>query len=181
MYTVPEYKIEIKLIDKNGVVKHYPDYETFINSVSYWFVERHVVTTFKDWPERWFDFWKFGEHYTKYIVRDKFGSVFTSTEILKDKDDSNTKKSKLTQWFLKKLNFIYRETPVPFTGKRSWSFHNYYKVPRVAQEKKWSIAHKEYVRGKRHVKYLPDPWDDHQRGDIRNRRNWKSRRKTQWK
>lgn len=180
MYTVPQYKIEIRLIDQNRVVKIYPDYDTFISSVKYWFVERHVVTTFKDWPERWFDFWKFGESYTKYIVRDKFGSVFTPTEILKDIRVHNGARS-LHHWFQRKLDFIYRETPVPFTGRKNHSFHNYYKVPRIMQEKKWSIAHKKYVRGKRRAKYLPDPWDDHQRGDIRNRKNWKSCRKTQWK
>ena len=180
MHTVPEYKIEIKLIDQNQVVKVYPDYKTFVASVSYHFVEQHVVTTFKDWPERWFDFWKFGETFTKYIVRDKFGSVFTPTEVLKD-ISIRTRARNLHQWFLRRLDFVYRETPVPFTGRRDRSFHNYYKTPRTTQEKKWNIAHKKYVRGKRCAKYLPNAWDDHQRGDIDNRKNWKSHRKTQWK
>ena len=181
MYTVPEYKIEIKLIDQNREVKSYPDYKTFISSVSYWFVEQHVVTTFKDWPDRWFDFWGFGESYTKYIVRDKFGSVFTSTEILGDIRVHNNSTRNLNQWFRRKLDFVYRETPVPYTGKRDWSFHNYYKVPRVVQEKKWNIAHKEYVRRKRQPNHLPNPYDDYPRGDSHNRKNWKKYRRTQWK
>lgn len=180
MYTVPQYKIEIRLMGRNRVVKVYPDYDTFISSIGYYFVEQHVVTTFHDWPERWFDFWKFGETFKKYIVRDKFGSVFTPTEILRDIQVRNNTRS-LHYWFLRRLDFTYRKTPVPFTGRKDWSFHNYYKVPKITQEKKWNIAHKEYVRKKRRSNYLPDPWDDHQRGDIRNRNNWKSRRKTQWK
>jgi hypothetical protein len=181
MYTVPQYKIEIRLIDQNRVVKVYPDYDIFISSIKYYFVEQHVVTTFKDWPERWFDFWKFGETFTKYIVRDKFGSVFTPTEILQDIRSNTYHSYNLHMWFLRRLDFTYRRTPVPFTGNKNWSFHNYYKVPRIMQEKRWNIAHKEYVRGKRRTKHLPDPRDDHQRGDIHNRKNWKSRRKTQWK
>lgn len=181
MYNVPDYKIEIRLIDQNRVVKSYPDYDTFISSIGYYFVEHHVVTTFKDWPGRWFDFWKFEETFKKYIVRDKFGSVFTPTEILKDIRSNTYHSYDLHLWFLKRFDFTYRKTPVPFTGGKNWSFHNHYKVPKIMQEKRWGIAHKEYVRGKRRAKYLPDPWDDHQRGDIRNRKNWKSRRKTQWK
>jgi len=181
MHTVPEYRIEIRLIDQNRVVKVYPDYNTFIDSTNYWFVERYVVTTFKNWPERWFDFWKLGETFTKYIVRDKFGSVFTPTEILADIRVKNNSTRSLHRWFLRKLDFIYRETPVPFTGKKGWSFHNHFKVPRVMQEKRWNIAHLKYVRGKRHPKYLPNPYDDRLRSDIRDRKNWKSCRKTQWK
>lgn len=179
MYTVPQYKIEIRLISHDGVVEVYPDYETFINNIKYYFVEQHVVTTFKDWPARWFDFWKFGKAYKKYIVRDKFGSVFTPTEILRDIKVVNSTRN-LHQWFLKKLDFTHRKTPVPFTGKRKWGFGNFYKTPRHAQERRWNIAHKEYVRGKRHPGYLPNPWDDYPRSDVYDK-NWKRQRKTQWK
>ena len=184
MYTVPQYKIEIRLINHDGIVEVYPDYDTFLNSVSYWFVEKHIVTTFKDRPDNWFfgwKLWKLDEKPDLYVVRDKFGSVFTPTEILEDIRKRNRKKSTLTQWFLKKHDFVYRKTPVPFTGKRHWSFSNFYKTPRHAQEKRWNIAHKKYVRGKRHARYLPDPYDDYPRSDIRDRKNWKRNRKTQWK
>jgi len=181
MYTVPQYRIKIRLIDKDQVVKVYPDYNTFISSVEYSFVERHIVTTFKDCPERWICFYDFGESYTKYIVRDEFGSVFTPTEILQDIISNTRHSNSMHLWILKKLDFTYRRTPVPFTGNNNWSFHNHYKVPKVMQEKKWSIAHKEYVRGKRRTHRLPNSWDDRQRGDIDTRKNWKSRRKTQWK
>lgn len=181
MYTVPQYKIEIRLIDRDGNVEVYSDYETFLEHVDYWFVNKHVVMTFKDWPEdSWYLRWKFGEKPEFYIVRDKFGSVFTPTEILEDIKEKNRSKNKLSQWFIKKHDFIYRETPVPLTGKRRWrwKFGDFYKTPRHAQEKRWNIAHKKYVRGKRSPKYLPNPWDDYPRTISKN---WKNQRKTQWK
>jgi hypothetical protein len=180
MYTVPQYKIEIRLIDQDGIVEVYPDYDMFLEHMDYWFVENHIVTTLKDWPPNWFLKWRLGEKPNLYIVRDKFGSVFTSTEILEDLKKRNKKKSTLTLWFLKKHDFIYRKTPVPLTGKRRWRFSNFYKIPRHAQERRWNIAHKEYVRGKRHPGYLPDPWDDYPRSDVYDK-NWKRNRKTQWK
>jgi len=180
MYTVTQYKVEIRLINRDGVVGVYPDYDAFLDSVSYWFVKEHIVTTLKEWPVDWYLRWVFGKKPDFYIVRDEFGSVFTSTEILEDKFDKNKKKSSLEQWFLKKHDFTYRKTPVPFTGKRKWRFSNSYKTPRHAQERKWNMAHKGYVRGKRNSKYLPDPWDDYPRSDIYDK-NWKRQRKTQWK
>jgi len=181
MHTVPQYKIEIRLIDRDGNVEVYPDYETFLDCVSYWFVKEHIVNTFKDWPDDWYLKWRFGENPELYIVRDKFGSFFTTAEILEDKSDRNRNTDKLHQWYLKKHDFVYRETPVPFTGKRNWRFGNFYKTPHHAHERRWNIAHKEYVRGKRSPRYLPDPYDDYPRGDIHNRKNWKKHRKTQWK
>ena len=85
MYDVPQYKPEIKLISNvDGVVGVYPDYETFLDNIEYFFVECHVVTTFKNWPGRWVYYWKWCEQYPKYMVRDKCGSVFSPTEILQE-------------------------------------------------------------------------------------------------
>jgi hypothetical protein len=36
------------------------------------------------------------------------------------------------------------------------------------------------IRCKRNLRNLPNPWDDYPRSDIRDRKNWKSQRKTQW-
>jgi hypothetical protein len=181
MYTVPEYKIEIRLISTNGEVEVYPDYKTFITNITYWFVEHCVVTTFKDYSIKCFIFWTRNEKPKKYIVRDEFGSVFTPTEILNSIRNNNIDKHIRSEWYYREHNFIYRETPVPFTGKRKYSFGSWYKTPRHIQEKKWNTAHKEYVRGKRRPRNLPNPWNDNARGDIDTRKNWKSRRKTQWK
>ncbi|MEE9572800.1 MAG: hypothetical protein V3W20_07130 [Candidatus Neomarinimicrobiota bacterium] len=182
MYTVEQYKPEIRLISNiDGVVGVYPDYETFLEGLNYFFVEQHVVTTFKDWPSSWYNFIKFGETFPRYIVRDKFGSVFTPTEILNDISKSRRSEPNPNKWYNKKHDFIYRETPVPFTGKRIRGFYIWYKKPRTTQELRWNEAHGEYSRGKRRKGYLPTAWDDYPRGDHRERKNWKRRRKTQWK
>jgi len=84
------------------------------------------------------------------------------------------------RWLLK-YYFEYRKDPVPHTGKNNWRFYNWYKTPRTAQELRWNEPHKEYTRGRRCKGWLPTAWDDYQRGDVRNRKNWKSCRRTQWK
>lgn len=182
MYDVHPYESEIRIISNiDGVVGVYPNYEAFIEDANYMFVETHVVTTFKDWPIRWFHLWKFNETYPRFIVRDKFGSVFSSTEILHDIRNKNRNASKWTSHFARRYDFVHRETPVPYTGGKRGHFRSWYKTPKTTQEKRWSIAHREYVRGKRSKSYLPDSWDDRPRSDIRIQKSWKRFRKTQWK
>ena len=182
MHTVPQYKPEIKLISNvDGVVGVYPDYETFLDDINYRFVDNWVVTTFKDWPSRWMYNWNFDGTCLRYIVRDKFGSVFSPTEILNDLSKRNQWNSKYHKQCLKRYDFIYRQTPVPFTSKRRRGFYAWYKRPRTTQELRWNEAHKGYTRGKRHKWMLPTARDDYRRGDVRNRKNWKSCRRTQWK
>lgn len=79
------------------------------------------------------------------------------------------------------LSYIHRYDPVPYTGKRRWHFSNWYKTPRTTQEARWSEAHIEYVRGKRHRRYLPNAWDDYPRSDRLIKRSWKkNKKKKQW-
>lgn len=79
--------------------------------------------------------------------------------------------------------FRFRIDPVPFfwPGSGSYRFRNWYKFPKVMQEKRASFAYPELVRGKRKAHALPDPWDDWKRGDVRTRRSWKNKKiKKQW-
>lgn len=77
--------------------------------------------------------------------------------------------------------FCYRQDPVPGIYKYTRNFGNWYKTPRVGQEKRLSYAYPEYVRGKRRKPNLPDPWDDYQRSDIRTRKSWKNKKiRKQW-
>jgi hypothetical protein len=181
MYTVTPYKTEIRLISNlNGLVNVYADYESFLENINYAFVTERIVTTFRDWPVRWDRWWKFGEPYERFVVRDKFGSAFSSNEILNDLIDRNYERYK-GWWFLRKHNYVFRQTPVPRTGKRKGYFKYYYKRPKTTQEKRWSYADKEFVRGKRRAPNLPDSWDDFIRGDIKTRKSWKSKKiKKQW-
>jgi hypothetical protein len=181
MYTVTPYKTEIRLISNlNGLVGIYPDYEYFLDSINYSFIRERIVTTFRDWPINWYRWWKYNEPYERFVVRDKFGSVFSSNEILNDFIDRNYKKRK-GWWFLRKYDYVYRQTPVPHTGRRRWYFRSYYKHPKTTQEKRQGYEYKEFIRGKRHPANLPDVWEDHPRGDVRSRKSWKNKKiKRQW-
>jgi hypothetical protein len=179
MYTVEQYNPEIRLISNlRGVVDVYPYYESFLDNIDYSFIERRIVTTFRDWPHTltWPDFLRVDETFEIFVARDKFGSVFSSNEIRKDFVARRRTSQITTEWYRVRYDFIYRKTPVPRTGKRNWTFTNWYKKPRTTQERRWACAHGKYVRGKRRSHVLPDTYDDMPRGDIDNRKCWKNKK-----
>ena len=180
MYFVEQSKIEIKLISEDGEVYIYEDYNDFINSTSYYFVDKHIVNTFKDYFDDWVWLYAHNKERKRYIVRDKFGSIFTKTELLNDIRELNKKKYRFLHRLPKQL-YIFRYDPVPHIGKMRGHSGCWYKTPHTTQEKRWNIAHFEYVRGKRHPSYLADVWDDYVRSDVRTRKSWKkNKKKTQW-
>ena len=75
------------------------------------------------------------------------------------------------------INVRFRFDPVPSTGSR-WHFGCFYKRPKTTQERKWSFAYPEYVRGRR--RKLPNAWDDEPRAKKGN--SWKgfSKKRKQW-
>jgi hypothetical protein len=82
-------------------------------------------------------------------------------------------------WRTKKPRiYRYRIDPVPFVHKKRGKFRNWYKTPRVMNEKRqWD---REYTRLKRNPKNLPDPYDDYPRSDIYDRSWKKHKKKRQW-
>lgn len=54
----------------------------------------------------------------------------------------------------------------------------YFRHPKTAQEKRKYYDHPELVRGKRTPRNLPDSYDDYW---VKKQRNWKSKRKTQYR
>lgn len=77
----------------------------------------------------------------------------------------------------------FREGPVPGTGKRHQHRGSYYRIPKTIRDKRTNCIeeHKEFIRGKRSNKHLPDPWDEYTRSDRRSK-SWKdqSKKKHQW-
>ena len=180
MYIVPQTQLKVRLIGNDDSVSVYKNYQAFIEDTSYYFVERNVVTTFKDWSLEWTIRW-FGtvDKPPRYIVRDVFGSVFSTSEILNDIRVHTIYEHRGE--YNRKYDFVFRATPVPRTGKRIWRFKNYYKSPKTTQERRWSCAHGKYVRGKRRAHVLPTVWDDKLRGDFHSRECWKNlKKRKQW-
>ena len=104
-----------------------------------------------------------------------------------------------------KIEELYRQYPVPFRPYRRqapyryrydpvpgirgrWRCGSWYKRPGTLQEMREAVAleHDEdareyHIKPRRSRPNIPNSYWDMQRGDVRNRRNWKSVRKTQWK
>lgn len=76
-----------------------------------------------------------------------------------------------------KISIKFRIDPVPYSGK-SFSGHIFRKIE-TTQERKWNVAHKKYVRGKR--RKLPNSWDDFLISSNEDR-SWKNctKKKKQW-
>ena len=179
MYVIPQYQPEVRLIGDDGSVCVYKSYQYFIEHTSYYFVDNNVVTTFRDCPLKWSLYWSIFDKRTKYVLRDVLGSVFSTSEILRDIGVHTV--SKHREEYNRRYDFVFRATPVPYTGKPRWRFENYYRKPKTTQERRWSCAHGDYVRGKRRYHALPNVWDDIVRGDADSRKCWKSKKKKkQW-
>jgi len=118
------------------------------------------------------------EYSTSYIV-EKDGIILDPKNIEEDFYKYNLDKRKKKKYI---KNFIYRKSPVPYTGKRSL-YKNYFRYIRTTQEKRWSFLGENEIypvklRKRRNFKNIPNSWDD----IIKERhKNWKKFRKTQYK
>lgn len=177
MYTVEQPKVKIQLISNEGNVITYESYEEFISSISYDFVYYNVVTSFKTTQFNWLFKTMWGEtNPVKYIVRDPFGSVYSTAELLHDIIDyrHSVRMSRIP-------SYVYRYDPVPYVYR--WRGHrtSVYRHPKTTQERKLSLAYPEYVRAKRRANNLPDTWDDYTRSDIAIKKSWKKiKKRRQW-
>lgn len=82
-------------------------------------------------------------------------------------------------WIWYGPTFRYRYDPVP--GVKHWknSILSYYRRMKTTQERRWSLAHKTYVRGRRNYRNLPNSWDDF--CYARREKGWKrTKKKRQW-
>lgn len=75
------------------------------------------------------------------------------------------------------IAFHYRKDPVPHVSNKKYRFFGWYKNPKMyKRERSLYNEYSEYIRSKRSPMNLPDPWNDDIRGDVRNRRSWKSKK-----
>jgi len=188
MYQVKPYKPRIRFIGNDGTVVEYACWEDFLDNMNYWYLHSHVVTKFNDSRDPITIDWYFEDLRKKlprriqYMVRDEFGAVFSRDEVLEAIASRNRAKRYTKHlWIYNKYDFIYRKTPVPYTGKRKSHRGSFYKRPKTAQEKRWGYIDTEFIRGRRRPHMLPDSWEDVPRSDTRVRKSWKKYRRTQYK
>lgn len=57
----------------------------------------------------------------------------------------------------------------------------YFRHPRTTQERRWNIAHKKYVRGRRSPRLIPCAWEDQYRWTA-DCKSWKAKfkKRRQW-
>lgn len=175
MYTIEPNKIRIYLIDKTGIIRIYKDYYTFLNNVTYHFIDRYVVNNYHALKSEYH--WLFNNNSPAvdyYLVKDERGEVYSRESLLDDIRELHIKRH-----YKNFPKYIHRYDPVPRTGKGS--YRGYFRHPKTIQEKRWNVAHEDYVRGKRKKHNLPDPRDDIIRQDHYTRKSWKHyKKKKQW-
>lgn len=75
--------------------------------------------------------------------------------------------------------FKFRVDPIPHTGGNKSCIHGGVRNMKTTQERRWSLAHKKYIRGRRSFWNLPNSWDDY--WHARREKGWKrSKKKRQW-
>lgn len=78
------------------------------------------------------------------------------------------------------VGFKYRFDPVPGIHHFKNPIKRYYRKPKTTQERRWALAHKKYIRGKRSFVSLPNAWDDVKNKSL-NIKNWKrTKKRKQW-
>lgn len=185
MYQIEPYKPRIRLVGNDGSVVDYTCWEDFLDRADYWFLNGHLVDKFNDPRDKITLDWYFIDlarrlpRRVHYIIRDESGSVFSRNEVVEAVAEHNkVLRYQKFSWFYNHYNFIYRETPVPYTRKRRRHKGSFYRRPKTTQEKRLGYEDTEYVRGKRRPHMLPDAWEDMPRFRTKS---WKKYRKTQYK
>jgi len=129
----------------------------------------------------------------RYLLLDEQGLIiplWKITECFNHVKAEFETKSWIWRWYRQNLKHCeYRRDPIPETGKHRWRFSNQFRNPKTMAERReadgigWDKDAKYYgvkCRNKRSHKMLPSSYDDVQRSDLRNCRNWKQNRKKQW-
>lgn len=129
----------------------------------------------------------------RYLLLDESGLIIPLWRIAESfntiKDEFDTK-SFIRRWYLNRdKHCVYRRDPIPGTGTNRWTFSKYYRHPKTTAERRAAAGLHEdedaryydiKARPRRSIRGLPDTYDDVQRSDLRNSRNWKQNRKKRW-
>jgi hypothetical protein len=197
MYIVPEVRPKVYLIHRDGTKWEFKNLEEAANELrrlGYYNPRNSFMSTpvvgdhFKiHRSDYMYDDEVIGSIiYYDYIVRDEYGRVIT----VNDLKDSVSPTSRWRKKRLSEIEFCkkhFRGIPIPYTGRRGYS--SCYRHIYTTQEHRendflrYDEDAQEYnikPRARRTMKNLPNAWDDIARSDW-DAKNWKHRRKTQWK
>lgn len=124
----------------------------------------------------------------QFIVRTEFGDIVTVDDLRDIYYKNKRAKGYRNRWYRDRYNFVFRDGPVPRTGKRSWG--SCWRHPKTTAERRSAayMVHdeemKDYnikIRGRRSFSNLPSVYDDFRRTNV-NSKSWKNqKRKHQWK
>lgn len=81
--------------------------------------------------------------------------------------------------FQSKHPWVFRQTSIPWTGKRRRYRGRYFRHPRTTQERRYSVdpTYKKFIRGRRAFHNIPNSYDDIMKPSFKN---WKRYRKTKY-
>lgn len=129
------------------------------------------------------------EKYYDYIVRDRFGTVFTKEQLQKDVKNVPVHIETVAEYPSRysEAHCQYRYDPVPRTGRGNKCHGHYYRHPKTTSEMKcWEkflcdcdeLPCNIHIVTRRSMDTLPSIYDDQ---PILRVKNWKSYRKTRYK
>ena len=165
LYTATRAELYRFVNSRGNVFGNYPEQKRIIKKIEYPWNYPELVTK--------------GLGFIEFIAYDEFYNLI-DYEVLEDWASGSRKTYK--QFTNKNYgDHTFRCGPVPGTGKRTWSFYNYYRAPKTKNEMiaNSDVEYQEYVRPRR--KLIPSAWEDIPRSDRDNKRSWKKQKKRkQW-
>lgn len=178
MYNVTPIPVRIIVYERDGKLYHYDSYTEFLLYAKYF------ISHLGDNPKHQHRTYYYGEDismYYRYWVKDEFGNEISRDKILED-----LPRRKRHIYY---PHTVYREDPVPNTGKHKGGYATWWKHPRTTQEmreyyklevEKMDTGYPIHYRAKRTPHYLPTAWDDVIKSRWGNR-CWKKFRQKQYK
>lgn len=125
-----------------------------------------------------------------FVVLDYLNRIVQTYELqqavalyIYDKEVTYQRQRVTRDWWRARLgkNYLgFRNGPVPRTGKARNRYSELLRRPKTTQEIRDNSYDREFARGRRGKKYLPNHWDDILRSNYNNK-SWKNQKnKRQW-
>jgi len=196
MHIIPKSVLKIYLIENNGNRWIYKNiYKATEAIYRYGLIERwwpHAGVCHIGEYHRGPDYIDFEDQFCRtayqFIIRTEFGDIITPNDLRDIYYKDKKAKGYYNRWYRSRDNFVFRDGPVPLTGKRSW--RSFWRHPKTTAERRNAaymvhdeemMEHNIKIRGRRSFSNLPNVYDDFRRTNVNNK-SWKNqKRKRQWR